>query len=111
MSPPRQLPWLFPPLTSPLPPLTGISWFGLERDEEMYNGLNVRPMGEILDFIAEHFNVLRLPFSVDIALKGPDHMPPQWAVGPGLYGKKTWDIVDEIIDQVQRREEKRRGWL
>lgn len=77
----------------------------------MYNGLNVRPMGEILDFIAEHFNVLRLPFSVDIALKGPDHMPPQWAVGPGLYGKKTWDIVDEIIDQVQRREEKRRGWL
>ena len=29
----------------------GISWFGIEKGEEMLHGLNKRPMGDILDFV------------------------------------------------------------
>ena len=58
--------------------IKGINWYGTDGKKMILEGLNERPLGALLDFIAEHqFNALRLLFNMqdwrDDPLIPPDH--------------------------------------
>lgn len=45
--------------------IKGINWYGTEGKQLMLEGLNMRPLGKILDFLTEHkFNAMRLLFNM-----------------------------------------------
>jgi len=45
--------------------IKGINWYGTEGKQMMLEGLNMRPLGKLLDFLTEHkFNALRLLFNM-----------------------------------------------
>jgi hypothetical protein len=53
--------------------LKGVSWFGMETDRQVVEGLDVQPLNEILNFLqGESFNAIRLPFSLKFALSYDD---------------------------------------
>lgn len=84
--------------------IKGISWFGLEKGEEMLHGLNKRPMGDILDFVKSNFNVIRLPFSVKFALSDQrSKRPDPYIVGFGLEDLTSWEVLDKFMDECAER--------
>ncbi|EWM20764.1 cellulase 2 [Nannochloropsis gaditana] len=84
--------------------IKGISWFGIEKGEEMLHGLNKRPMGDILDFVKTKFNVIRVPFSVKFALSDPlTKRPDRYIVGFGLEDKTSFEILDIFVAECGKR--------
>ena len=52
--------------------LKGASWFGFETGTSVTHGLWAVDYKFIIDFLANnHFNAVRLPFSLDMVLKNP----------------------------------------
>ena len=53
-------------------------------------------MGELLDFTAQHFNAIRMPFSCELALNMEERHPGNidYAANPDLQGLTTGQVMD-----------------
>ncbi|MEM6677759.1 MAG: cellulase family glycosylhydrolase [Pseudomonadota bacterium] len=76
--------------------IRAVNWFGAENDVRAPHGLWQRPMTEMMDqMVAEGFNAIRLPFSVENIL---DNQPATSVQGdPSLAGLTTLEIFDRIV--------------
>ncbi|EFA77783.1 putative cellulase [Heterostelium album PN500] len=75
----------------------GIAWFGLETLTFSPGGLQTKSVEQLLDvLVAQKFNVLRLPFSVDMILK--PRMPNQinYGLNPNLAGLNAFQVFEYI---------------
>ncbi|MEM0942304.1 MAG: cellulase family glycosylhydrolase [Pseudomonadota bacterium] len=76
--------------------IRAVNWFGAENNVRAPHGLWARPMTEMMDqMVAEGFNAIRLPFSVQNIL---EDLPATSVAGdPSLQGLTTLEIFDRII--------------
>ena len=84
--------------------LTGLNWFGMETGTLAPHGLWARPLGDMLDQIAQAgFNCLRLPYSN--ALFDPKRQPNgiDFNQNPGLAGLGGLQIMDAVVVAAGRR--------
>lgn len=53
-------------------------------------------MQELLDFTAQHFNAVRIPFSAELALNMESRQPGNidYAANPDLQGFNTGQVMD-----------------
>jgi hypothetical protein len=53
-------------------------------------------MQELLDFTAQHFNAIRMPFSAELALNMEQRQPGNidYAANPDLQGLNTGQVMD-----------------
>jgi endoglucanase len=83
----------------------GVNWFGLETHNFALHGLWAVNMEETLDFVAQHFNAIRMPFSCELALdldgKRPDNI--NYGVNPGLEGLTTGACMDAFVRECAKR--------
>jgi endoglucanase len=86
--------------------LSGLSWFGGETPDMAPNGLWVHDLNFYMDLMArEKINVIRVPFSAELALYHWDDQPSQGFVSasPRHQNKKAMDILDDLFDQAHSR--------
>eukprot|EP01113_Clastostelium_recurvatum_P020141 TRINITY_DN2391_c0_g1_i7.p1 TRINITY_DN2391_c0_g1~~TRINITY_DN2391_c0_g1_i7.p1 ORF type:complete len:718 (-),score=128.76 TRINITY_DN2391_c0_g1_i7:151-2304(-) len=86
--------------------LKGTSWFGFEGDRFCVEGLDQRPLPDILDFIAQHdFNALRIPFATDIVINANTRYPRNidYTINPSLRGKTSLQVLDVIFTEASSR--------
>ncbi len=84
----------------------GVSWFGSETPDATPNGMWVHDMDFFMDLMAaEGFNVIRVPFSAELALYHWDDQPGQGFVSasPRHHQKTAMEILDDLFDQAQAR--------
>lgn len=76
--------------------IRGINWFGLETADFALHGLWCRNMQELLDFTAQHFNAIRMPFSAELALNMEQKQPGNidYGANPDLAGLSTGQVMD-----------------
>jgi hypothetical protein len=76
--------------------IKGINWFGFETADFALHGLWCVNMLSTLDFTAQHFNAIRLPFSAELALdldgKHPGNI--DYSANPELQGLTTGQVMD-----------------
>ena len=82
----------------------GISWYGMEENYALFQGLEKASLGFFLDFLRDqNFNALRVPLSVTNIL---DDKAP-WMINPDLnvelYGLKQLAILDRIVSEAAKR--------
>lgn len=60
------------------------------------NALRCKNMQELLDFTAQHFNAIRMPFSAELALNMESRQPGNidYAANPDLQGLTTGQVMD-----------------
>ncbi|MEM7056062.1 MAG: cellulase family glycosylhydrolase [Pseudomonadota bacterium] len=76
--------------------IRAVNWFGAENDVRAPHGLWQRPMTEMMDqMVAEGFNAIRLPFSVQNILE--DQVATAVNGDPSLAGLTTLEIFDRIV--------------
>jgi aryl-phospho-beta-D-glucosidase BglC (GH1 family) len=81
---------------------SGISWFGVEGKGSTFTGLNYTTIDTVLDWvIQQHYNTLRIPFSVAFALEPELHPRPEY-VSRELRGRSAWEILDVVVRQQSR---------
>ena len=81
--------------------IRAVNWFGAENDVRAPHGLWSRPMTDMMDqMVAEGFNAIRLPFSVQNILE--DQVATSVAGDPSLAGLTTLEIFDRIIDYAEQ---------
>ncbi|KAL1508347.1 hypothetical protein AB1Y20_004457 [Prymnesium parvum] len=69
--------------------ILGINWFGSEGDIQMPEGLGYRPIGEYIDFLADHrFNALRLLFNAE-----------DWRANPIVSHGSDWRLRADLNPQ------------
>ena len=84
--------------------LKGVNWFGFETDISMLHGLWARNMEDMLDEIdAFGFNMIRLPFSGELAVN--DAIPSGINTGenPDLAGMTSLEVMGEFLDAAAER--------
>ena len=81
--------------------IRAVNWFGAENDVRAPHGLWSRPMTDMMDqMVAEGFNAIRLPFSVQNVLE--DQVATSVAGDPSLAGLTTLEIFDRIVDYAEQ---------
>ena len=81
--------------------IRAVNWFGAENDVRAPHGLWTRPMTDMMDqMVAEGFNAIRLPFSVQNILE--DQVATSVAGDPSLAGLTTLEIFDRIVDYAEQ---------
>ncbi len=81
--------------------IRAVNWFGAENDVRAPHGLWSRPMTDMMDqMVAEGFNAIRLPFSVQNILE--DQVATSVAGDPSLAGLTTLEIFDRIVDYAEQ---------
>jgi chitinase len=83
--------------------LAGVSWFGLETERGVPDGLAGRNWRDMMDQIeALGFNTIRLPFS-NAALE-PDSRPQfvDPILNPDLVGLSSLEVMDRVVDYAGR---------
>lgn len=83
--------------------LAGVSWFGLETERGVPDGLAGRNWRDMMDQIeALGFNTIRLPFSN--ASLAPDSRPlfVDPVLNPDLVGLSSLEVMDRIVDYAGR---------
>ncbi|WIA08695.1 hypothetical protein OEZ85_008120 [Tetradesmus obliquus] len=85
--------------------IKGVNWFGFETADFALHGLWCTNMLQLLDFTAQHFNAIRLPFSCELALNMDARQPGNidYAANPELQGLTTGQVVDRFIQECARR--------
>ncbi|GBF95880.1 1,4-beta-glucanase [Raphidocelis subcapitata] len=85
--------------------IKGINWFGLETSDFALHGLWMVNMNDTLDFVAEHFNAVRLPFSCELALDMDGKRPGNinYAANPELQGLTTGQVMDRFVEECAKR--------
>eukprot|EP01113_Clastostelium_recurvatum_P001353 TRINITY_DN10555_c0_g1_i1.p1 TRINITY_DN10555_c0_g1~~TRINITY_DN10555_c0_g1_i1.p1 ORF type:complete len:515 (-),score=118.65 TRINITY_DN10555_c0_g1_i1:95-1639(-) len=86
--------------------IKGIAWYGFEGGSFCVEGLDQRPLGDILDLVkANDFNVIRIPFAADIVVSMNARYPSNinFGINPGLQGKTSIQVLDEIFTQAAAR--------
>ncbi|GAM24744.1 hypothetical protein SAMD00019534_079190 [Acytostelium subglobosum LB1] len=75
----------------------GIAWFGLETNTFSPGGLRSTSVEALLDIlVAQKFNVLRIPFSVDMILKPRMPTAIDYNLNPNLAGKTGFQVIEYI---------------
>ncbi len=75
--------------------IRAVNWFGAENDVRAPHGLWSRPMTDMMDqMLAEGFNAIRLPFSVQNVLEDQ--------VATSVAGLTTLEIFDRIVDYAEQ---------
>lgn len=56
-------------------------------------------MCELLDFTAQHFNAIRMPFSAELALNMEARQPGNidYGANPDLQGLNTGQVMDRLV--------------
>jgi aryl-phospho-beta-D-glucosidase BglC (GH1 family) len=77
----------------------GINWFGLETDDFALHGLWSVNLLKTLDFVAQHFNAVRLPFSAELALNMEQRRPGNinYDANPELRDLTTGQVMDRYL--------------
>eukprot|EP01133_Synstelium_polycarpum_P007239 gene7239-8416_t len=76
----------------------GITWFGLETENNSPGGLQQRSVESLLDtLVAQKFNVLRIPFSVEMLLNQRFPTAINYGINPGLQGKDAVGVLEYIV--------------
>ncbi|MEM0989899.1 MAG: cellulase family glycosylhydrolase [Pseudomonadota bacterium] len=76
--------------------IRAVNWFGAENDVRAPHGLWQRPMTDMMDqMLAEGFNAIRLPFSVENILD--NQVATSVGGDPSLAGLTTLEIFDRIV--------------
>lgn len=85
--------------------IKGINWFGLETADFALHGLWCKNMQELLDFTAQHFNAIRMPFSAELALNMDSRQPGNidYAANPDLQGLTTGQVMDRFVQECAQR--------
>ncbi|MEM8916395.1 MAG: cellulase family glycosylhydrolase, partial [Pseudomonadota bacterium] len=80
--------------------IRAVNWFGAENDVRAPHGLWQRPMTDMMDqMVAEGFNAIRLPFSVQNVLE--DQVATAVNGDPSLAGLTTLQIFDRIVEYAE----------
>ena len=81
----------------------GISWFGFEGNTAVVDGLWARTIDEYLDFVAKHFNALRLPLALNHILSNPKPERHVLSTEPALQGKDMLGLLETVVERAARR--------
>lgn len=76
--------------------IKGINFFGGETADFALHGLWCANLNTLLDFTAQHFNALRVPFSCELALNMDARQPGNidYGANPELQGLTTGQVFD-----------------
>ena len=100
--------WMHPKDNTTLPMhVRGISWFGLETQDMVMNGLWSHPMTFYMDLMArEGFNVIRVPFSAEWAVNRFDQYPYSGLLAgdPIRQHRQAVEILDDLFDMAHERD-------
>jgi endoglucanase len=90
--------------------LLGINWYGSESTIQMPEGLGYRPIGEYIDFLANHrFNALRLLFNAEDWRANPVvAFGSDWRLNEALNPEFAGATYREMLQLVVRAAAKRR---
>lgn len=81
--------------------LAGVNWYGFDCDTYVAGGLNFQPLCKLCQLVVSlGFNVIRLPFAVDVALNNPPVADAFVSADPSLFNNKTrtaLDCMDALI--------------
>merc|ERR1711887_276219 len=78
--------------------LACVNWYGAHMEDLVVNGLDVQPIENIAEKIAElGFNCVRLPFALDNIFKNPVIKAERLTANPGLVGMTAMEVFDETI--------------
>ncbi|KYR00846.1 putative cellulase [Tieghemostelium lacteum] len=84
--------------------LQGIAWFGLETTTYSPGGLQTTSVEALLDILVQtKFNVIRIPFSVDMILNNRFPTSINYALNPNLQGKNALDVIEYITQKAAER--------
>ncbi|KAF8072699.1 Endoglucanase [Scenedesmus sp. PABB004] len=85
--------------------IKGVNFFGLETADFALHGLWCANLMTLLDFVAAHFNAVRLPFSAELALNMDARRPGNidYAANPELKGLTTGQVMDRFVQECAAR--------
>lgn len=79
--------------------LAGVNWYGAEELDFVVAGLEYEPLPVIARRIRQlGFNVVRLPWSNEMAETDPVIAPARLAANPALTGKRALSVLDAVVD-------------
>lgn len=91
--------WIVDAATGSRVRLQGFNWYGAEELDYCVGGLNYQTPEAIANLAASFgFNMVRLPFSVDVALQNPRVNDLDVTATPQLLGKHALDCVDAAVE-------------
>ncbi|KAF2075612.1 hypothetical protein CYY_003080 [Polysphondylium violaceum] len=84
--------------------IQGIAWFGPETDTYAPGGLEFNSVENLLDIlVAQKFNALRLPFSVDMVIRTRMPSKINYSLNPNLSGKNAMEVLEYVIQKCADR--------
>eukprot|EP01133_Synstelium_polycarpum_P005951 gene5951-6894_t len=76
----------------------GITWFGLETNHNSPAGLLHRSLESYLETLVDlKFNVLRIPFSIDMLLNKLTPTAIDYELNQGLKGKDSFGVLEYMV--------------
>jgi endoglucanase len=83
--------------------LACVNWYGAHMERYVVNGLDLLPMDEIANDIAnDGFNCVRLPFSLEQFFVDPVVSADAVMANPDLKGKTSMEIFDATIKSLAK---------